>query len=201
MKAGSENPGALDRARRDELMRNAEDHPNPEAIASLLGGETGPHEARLRRHLMSCRRCFALYAEMAESNLTWRWMSIEQSVPADWLRAAKGLTGSGDGSGRADERPGDHQPLLLRARRVPRRLMTAAAWLVAGGAVAFLTIRVLLPSPNARGLEAVRMAVSESSRIGMILTADVAPSRRPSGALPPRSAGPSCPRPSTVSRA
>jgi hypothetical protein len=157
-------------SRRDELIREEDRHPSPEAIAGLLDPERrGAGELRLRAHLMNCRRCFGLYAELAQTQLDWRWGERARAVPAELIATAKQMA----------------VPTTPRPQwRTAGFAAAAALAVVASSGLWFAST-----SRDRRALEPVRAAVSEVSRTGMTLTHDVAPAGpalRATGVADPR---------------
>lgn len=164
-----------DAARRQDLILEGDVHPELEEIAALLEPEPGlADEASVRAHLVRCRRCFGIYAEMAHIDLAWRWDKSTDPVPAEWIEAVKGLG-----------EPGTIRLPVKRATRpwLARPALAAAASIVVVAVGLFAYSRLRSPGVE---LAPVRLAVAEASRTGMILTAEIAapgPGRR-SGVAP-----------------
>lgn len=149
-------------------MREPESHPSPERIATLLD-PTGPltDEAELRAHLACCRRCFGLYLEMAENQLTWRHSGEAEAVPEDLLHTARAL---------AEEPAPPAVPVLVPVARPSRR---AGRWLaIAAVLVAASLLWLVLPHPMRENeeLALVRLTVSQASLSSdMVLTDAILP--------------------------
>jgi len=163
--------------RREELMREEEGHPTPERIATLLD-PTGPltDEAELRAHLACCRRCFGLYLELAEHQLTWRNSDKADAVPADLVHTAKAMA----------EEPA--QPVVVEVLPTePRQTRHARAWMAMAAVLVAASMLWLIPRQNPPQVQLagvpgsgvtsrdelrkpIQRAVSTTTLAGMVLT-------------------------------